>query len=251
MDRTKDQLAQKTDQVMEQARQQTGQAIDQVRGNAFQMMDQQKHRAADSLGSVAQALHQTGENLSSGQQDALGQYAHRAAETVDQFAQQLRDKNVDQLLSEAESFARREPEVFLGGAVLLGLLAARFFKASSRRSQMRDYDQYGYQYRRSYQEGSYGRPSAGPGGYDRGTWNDEGINYRSAGTGGYRTSISGGTGSETFGSTTGSSDISAGRERASRDWMERRSGMTGESEDASWPAGEDEATDIGAGSSEA
>lgn len=255
MDRTKDQLAQKTDQVVDQAKQQTSQAVDQVKGNAFQMMDQQKQRAADGLGSVAQALHQTGDNLGNGQQDALGEYAHRAADAVDQFSQQLRNKNVEELLSEAQDFARREPEVFLGGAVLLGLLAARFFKASSRRSQMggQGYGQYGYQsqYGRSYQ-GDYGRTTMGPGGYDRGAWTDEGIDYRSAGTGGYRSSVSGGTGSETFGSTTGASDISAGRERTSTGWTEGRSGITGgKTDDASWPAGEDEATDIGAGSSEA
>ncbi len=256
MDQTKDQLAQKAGQVVDQAQQQTSQAVDQVRGNAFQMMDQQKQRAADGLGSVAQALHQTGDNLGNSQQDALGQYAHRAADAVDQFSQQLRTKSAEQLLSEAQDFARREPEVFLGGAVLLGLLAARFFKASSRQSQMGDqgYGQYGYQgqYGRSYQQGGYGRTTMGPGGYDRGAWTDEGIDYRSAGTGGYRTTVSGGTGSETFGSTTGASDISAGRERTSTGWAERSSGVTGsEPGDASWPAGEDEATDKGAGSSEA
>jgi hypothetical protein len=256
MDQAKNDLAQKTDQVMDQAREQTGQAVDQVRGNAFQMMDQQKQRAADGLGSVAQALHQTGDNLSNGQQDALGQYAHRAADTVDQFSQQLRNKSADQLLSEAEDFARREPEVFLGGAVLLGLLASRFFKASSRRSQMRDqgYGDYGYrqQYGRSYQQGNYGQTSMGPGGYDRGAWSDEGIDYRSAGTGGYRTTVSGGTGSETFGSTTGGSDISAGRERTSTSRTQYSSGTLGRDvEDTSWSTDEDDIPDRNTGSSQA
>ena len=104
MDRMKDDLAEKTGDVVDQARQKTGQAMEQVRGSAFDMMDQQKHRAADGLGSVAQALRQTGDSLSNSDQDALGQYAHRAADTVEQFSNQLHDKSVDQLLSEAENF---------------------------------------------------------------------------------------------------------------------------------------------------
>ena len=117
MDSVKNDLAEKTGDVMDQAKEQTGQAMDQVRGSAFQMMDQQKHRAADGLGSVASALRQTGDNLQTGDQGTIGQYATRAADTVDQIAEQLREKNVEQLLSEAEQFARREPEIFLGGAV--------------------------------------------------------------------------------------------------------------------------------------
>jgi hypothetical protein len=248
----KNDIAQKTSDVVDQAKEQTGQAMDQVRGSAFQMMDQQKQRAADGLGSVASALHQTGDSLQGGDQGAIGQYAHRAADTVDQLAQQIRDKDVEQLLSEAENFARREPEVFLGGAVLLGLLASRFLKASARRSQMRnrDYGNYGYgsQYGRGYQ-GDYGR--MGPGGYDRDSWNDEGISYRSAGTGGYRTSISSGAGTESYGEmSSGSisaSDLSVDRERA-----QRRPGTTGSQfEDGAWSSDEEDLPGTGTGSGQA
>lgn len=256
MDQMKNDLAQKTGDVMDQAREQTGQAMEQVRGSAFQMMDQQKHRAADSLGSVASALHQTGDNLQNGDQDAIGQYAHRAADTVDQFAQQLRDKNVDQLFSEAEQFARREPELFLGGAVLLGLLASRFLKASARRSQMRDqgYGQYGYnpQYRQGYGQGDYGR--MGPGGYDRGSWNEEGIGYRSAGTGGYRTTISSGAGTESYGEmTTGTTSESGMDEmRASRNRGQGHSGTAGSQfEDEAWSTDQEDLPGTGTGSSQA
>jgi hypothetical protein len=252
MDQAKNDLAQKTGDVMDQAREQTGQAMDEVRGNAFQMMDQQKHRAADGLGSVASALRQTGDNLQNGDQGAIGQYANRAADTVDQLAQQIRDKSVDQLFSEAEQFARREPEIFLGGAVLLGLLASRFLKASARRSQMnRAYGNYGSssQYGRGagYQ-GDYGR--MGPGGYDRGAWNDEGINYRSAGTGGYRTTISSGEGTSSYGEMSGS--YNAGEMNADRGAAQRRSGAAGSQfEGETWASDEEDLPGTGAGSSQA
>lgn len=246
--RMKQEIQQKTGDVVEQAREQTGQAVEQARGSAFQMMDQQKGRAAEGLGSVAQALHQTADSLQGNDQGALGQYAHRAADTVEQISSQLRDKSVEQLLSEAERFARREPEVFLGGAVLLGLLASRFLKASSRRSQMRDQGYGGYGYRSEYGRSDYDRTGMGPGGYDRGAFTGEGIDYRSTGTGGYRTTVSGASGN-IYGSSTGEStfsgDISAGRERTSPSRTQR------EIEDASWLSEDDEMPGGGTGSSQA
>ncbi len=245
MEQAKSDVARKADDVMDQARQQTGQAMDQVRGNAFQMMDQQKSRAADSLGGVAHALRQTGDNLDGGDQGALGQYAHRAADTVDHLSEQLRNKSVDQLFSEAEDFARREPEVFLGGAVLLGLLAARFLKASGRRSQMGNQDYGDYRYRSEYGR-NYGQRQFGDASYDRGSWGSEGIDYRSTGTGGYRSTASG----DVYGASSG--DMSLGRERTATGRQQRYTGE-GEShlDDAAWQSDEDELTDRGAGSSQA
>jgi hypothetical protein len=150
-EQVKDEVQQKTSEVMDQARQTTGQAMDQARESAFTMLNQQKGRAAEGLGSVASALRQTGETLEEQDQGMLGQYAQRAADQVEQIADQLRNRDVDEILYEVEGFARREPEIFLGGAVLLGLLAARFLKSSNaRRQSMRGYEpgqgspRYGY-----------------------------------------------------------------------------------------------------------
>ena len=48
----------------------------------------------------------------------------------------LNNANPDTLLDDVEAFARREPAMFIGGAIAIGLLAARFLK-SSRRSAAR------------------------------------------------------------------------------------------------------------------
>jgi hypothetical protein len=64
-------------------------------------------------------------------QDPIGQYADRAAEQVERFSGFLRERDADQLIGEAENLARRQPAVFLGGAFALGVLGARFLKASS------------------------------------------------------------------------------------------------------------------------
>jgi hypothetical protein len=151
----KDEAQQKTGEVMEQARQTTGQAMDQARESAFTMLDQQKGRAAEGLGSFASALRQTGESLEENDQGTWGQYAQRAADRVEEIADQLRNRDVDEILYEVENFARREPEIFLGGAVLLGLLAARFLKSSNaRRHSMRGYEAGQGSYRYGYGAGA-------------------------------------------------------------------------------------------------
>ena len=42
----------------------------------------------------------------------------------------LRGKDLDQIVQDAESFARRQPALFLGAAALAGFLAVRFLKSS-------------------------------------------------------------------------------------------------------------------------
>jgi hypothetical protein len=91
--------------------------------------------AATRLNTVADALRQTGDQLRDQDQDWMATYSNQVAERVESFATYLEDHNVEDLLREAESFARRQPELFLGGAFTLGLLAARFFKSSQRNTQ--------------------------------------------------------------------------------------------------------------------
>ena len=109
-----------------------GQARDQVQG----LVTQQKTRVADQLGSLAGALRDTGNQLGQKLGDKqsnlldLGGYAGKAADQVDRLSHYLRDRELGDVVRDAETFARRRPELFLGGTFLAGLLLARFLKAS-------------------------------------------------------------------------------------------------------------------------
>ncbi|MCU0510560.1 MAG: hypothetical protein MUC34_19740 [Anaerolineae bacterium] len=215
----KDEAMRKAGDAVEQAKQKSGEVVEQTRTRAFDMMDQQKSRAAEGLGGVASALRQTGESLRSGDQAQIGQFADRAADAVERFSDELRSKDMNELLYEAERFARREPELFLGGAVLLGLVAARFMKASSRRSMrgMQDYDRSRYEYGDRFS--GYGATQYGSGQYDRE------IDYRTTGTGGYRTT--GGYGaSGAFGAS--GADAGIGAAWTGRDALDETDAMRSE-----------------------
>lgn len=119
----------------EQVGEKVGQLTDQAKQTVTSQVSSQKQKASEALTSVAGALRQTGDQLSNNDQGAIGQYATKAADQVERLSGFLRDNDVNDIIHEAEQFARRQPAAFLGGAFALGLLAARFLKSSSQASQ--------------------------------------------------------------------------------------------------------------------
>src|SRR5690606_10454289 len=116
-----------------------------VQGTASELKDKVQHEAEDRLAEgkatatgaledVAGALHQAGDALRERDRDAFARYADAAADQVEQFTHSIRDRNVGEILDEAQRFARRDPGLFIGGAFLLGIVGARFLKASAPRS---------------------------------------------------------------------------------------------------------------------
>jgi hypothetical protein len=132
--RVADQVQEKAAPVVEKAQEKAGQVADAAKQQATSRLEGQKERAVGGLGTAAHAIRQVGQQLREQEQPAVAQYADKAAEQVERFSGYLRQKDVDQLIREAEGFARRQPTVFLGGAFALGLLAARFLKSSGRRA---------------------------------------------------------------------------------------------------------------------
>ncbi len=127
----KEQVRNLADDAKRETSRMANQAGDMVQG----LVSKQKDQAAQRLGSVAGALRDVGNRLNEQQNDqngtGLGQYAVRAADQVDRLSGYLRDRDLSTFVRDTESFARRHPDVFLGGTFLAGLLLARFLKASS------------------------------------------------------------------------------------------------------------------------
>jgi hypothetical protein len=117
--------------MVEQAKEKAGQLVDQARETVQEQLGVQKDRAAASLGSVAAAIRETSASLRNRDQRAVGQYTERIADWADEFTGYLRSSDINQLVGEVEQFGRRRPAVFLGGAFLLGFMAARFLKSSN------------------------------------------------------------------------------------------------------------------------
>lgn len=50
------------------------------------------------------------------------------------FGTNIQQKDIDEVIRETEDFARVQPAIFLGGAALLGFVAARFLKSSGQQA---------------------------------------------------------------------------------------------------------------------
>lgn len=126
-----EQVKQGTQQAVQQTQQAAGQVTDSAKKGAVSYADSQKQTATHGLHSVADALHETGKTLQSKDQGPMAKYANKAADQVEGFAGYLEQTPVQELIRDAEDYARRHSTLFLGGAVAIGLAAARFIKASS------------------------------------------------------------------------------------------------------------------------
>jgi len=100
-------------------------------------LEGQKGKAAQSMTSMVDTLRQAGRSMNDGSLP-VAQYVTKAADQLESLTRALNDKPVEDLLVDAETFARSQPALFLGLAFAAGLAAARFLKSSSRSTSMAD-----------------------------------------------------------------------------------------------------------------
>jgi hypothetical protein len=105
--------------------------VGRVRDQATAQLATQKNKATDGLGTVAQAVRETTQRLREGRHDTVAGYAEQAADQLDRFSEQLRQKDIGELMNDAQRLARRQPALFVGGAFALGLIGARFMKSTA------------------------------------------------------------------------------------------------------------------------
>jgi len=123
-------VAQQAQNLAQQTQEKAGDLVDQAQDQVKTGLTTGKERAAGSLGAIAQALRQTGQQFHQQHQDAIGGFADSAAGQVDRIAGYLHNRDIDQLARETENLARSQPALFMGGALALGFVAARFLKSS-------------------------------------------------------------------------------------------------------------------------
>src|SRR5215212_9424044 len=110
----------------------TGPVMDKAAEQVTSRLDMGRDYVVETMTGVAQALRQTGQHLrEEAAQPMLAGYAERGAEQVERLGGYLRQRDASQLMTEMESFARRQPMVFSGAAFALGMLAVRFFRSEA------------------------------------------------------------------------------------------------------------------------
>ena len=117
-----------TDRLVSQVRDQVsnlrGQAAERVRGFA----DDGKGRVTGLLENVSEVINDAARSVDERLGEDYGDYAHRAANAVADFAGRIRDKSVDDILDDTRDFVRKSPAVAIGIAAVAGFALIRVIK---------------------------------------------------------------------------------------------------------------------------
>lgn len=129
--KTAERARSKGSKTAEQAKEKASRLSEKAKHQLSGQAEQQKEQASEQLEDIGSALRETSNTLHERDKDSIANVMEGAAHQVERLSGYLRNHSVNDMLSQAERVARREPEMFLGGAALLGLIGARFFKSSS------------------------------------------------------------------------------------------------------------------------
>ena len=111
---------------------QAGQVWDDTKDTARSMLGEQQKAAAGGMGELAGALRKAAREMGggSGERAPVSRLVESAADGLERFSGALRNQDLDGLVNDLNSFARRQPVAFFGVALAAGFLAVRFLKAS-------------------------------------------------------------------------------------------------------------------------
>ena len=104
--------------------------VGMARGGATSRFAKQRGRAAGQLDGIAQAIRQAGDQLREQEQETVPQYFAMAADRIEDFSGYLQRADFGDVVDGVQSFARRQPVVFIAGAFAAGLIATRFLVSS-------------------------------------------------------------------------------------------------------------------------
>jgi ElaB/YqjD/DUF883 family membrane-anchored ribosome-binding protein len=102
---------------------------DQAGAKAREAADLGKERAAEALGGIGKILRDSAETIDEKVGAQYGDYARKAAEAVDGFADKVDGKAVDDILEDARQFVRKSPAVAIGAAAAIGFVLARIVRS--------------------------------------------------------------------------------------------------------------------------
>lgn len=108
--------------------------IDELRGQAGDkardLAQAGKDRATAALDSLVQTVEEAASDIDERLGSQYGDYARRAADYIGNFSDGFRDKDVDQLFTDARELVKKSPAVAVGAAAVLGFVVARLARSS-------------------------------------------------------------------------------------------------------------------------
>ena len=119
------------DRFREGREQLTGQAGEKARGLVTQGLE----RTSETLANVSKMIGDTASGIDERLGEEYGDYARRAAGSIENVANQIASKDPDELIEDTRNFVRNSPGVALAGAAVVGFVVARLLKTGLSRGE--------------------------------------------------------------------------------------------------------------------
>lgn len=122
---TKTSSAKAKETMNETAKDFTSQAGDAARTAA----EKGKGRAAETMDSIGGAIRESATNIDDSLGEQYGDYARGAADKVNEWADRLDNKDVDDIVDDAREFVRKRPAIAIGAAAVAGFALVRLLRS--------------------------------------------------------------------------------------------------------------------------
>ena len=119
-----------TDRIRSSGEKLANQAGDKARG----LVSQGLERTSEALANVAKMVGDTAPGIDERLGEDYGDYARRAAGTIENVATAIAEKDPDELIDDTRNFVRNSPGIALAGAAVVGFVVARLLKTGLARS---------------------------------------------------------------------------------------------------------------------
>jgi hypothetical protein len=121
-------LADETKQVVSAK---AGQAAEQGRSQLRSQVDQRSDQVAEQIVAIGGALRSGANDLRTKGKGSQASMVEQGADKIEQLAERIRVSDAEQLLTDAEAYARRRPMLVTMAGIAAGFGIARMLKASS------------------------------------------------------------------------------------------------------------------------
>jgi hypothetical protein len=118
-----------TSALMEKVRSGSDKLSEQAAGKARGFVGQGIERSAEAIANISKLVGDTASGLDERLGEEYGDYARRAAETLENTANKLASKDPDELIDDTREFVRKSPGIALAGAAIVGFALARLVKS--------------------------------------------------------------------------------------------------------------------------
>jgi len=109
----------------------SSQAGDKARG----LVSQGLERTSEALANVAKMVGDTASGIDERLGSDYGDYARRAAGSIENVANTIAEKDPDELIDDTRNFVRNSPGIALAGAAVVGFVMARLLKSGLARDE--------------------------------------------------------------------------------------------------------------------